>query len=271
MQSELHPLVGERPFTLERHCLSVMHLKAYETAAERAAGRDVLDVGCNHGYGTALIAEKARSVVGVDVSELAVETARLRHPGLMFQLVSGAALPFPDASFDVVVFFQLIEHLDDPAVFLRDVARVLRPGGLAILTTPNRLTRIEPGGVPWNRFHVREYSASELRDVLAAAFPHVVVRGLHGPARFHEIELGRVAYARRARALRRGGPVRRLQGRVERRLRRAKMVLLERLLGIAFFDRMQRRRLAPFTTAVLSYGESGLETALDLMAICRKR
>jgi SAM-dependent methyltransferase len=270
VQAEDHPLVDDGVLSLPRHCLALVHLKAYETAAEFAAGKDALDIGCNHGYGTAMIGKGARSVVGVDVSEQAVAAARSRHPDVKFEKVSGGALPFPDGSFDFVTFFQVLEHLDDAPAFLADVARVLRPGGRAMLTTPNRVIRIEPGGKPWNRFHVKEYDAAELKATLAKVFPEVEVRGLHGPAEFDQIEFARVADARRMHSLRQGGSFDRFRGRITKKSRRAKARLVEGLLRIPFVAGVQRRRFARYSTAVLAYTAENTDTALDLMAIGRK-
>src|SRR5687768_2807732 len=77
MQAEEHAVIADGPAaSAEEHCLRLMHLKAYEEAAAYAAGRDVLDVGCNTGYGTMRFLDVARRVVGVDVSERAIEVAR---------------------------------------------------------------------------------------------------------------------------------------------------------------------------------------------------
>ncbi len=144
--------------------MSLIHRKAYSRAAELARGREVLDLGCNNGAGTALIAQAARRVRGVDVSPRAIASARrkYRSSGIEFHRVDGAAPQFPDRSFDMVTSFQVIEHVLDVAAYLAEVRRVLRPAGIALLTTPNRVIRLDPGMKPWNRFHVTEYTASGL-------------------------------------------------------------------------------------------------------------
>ena len=133
LQAEEHPLIEDvPPSTPAEHCLRLMHLRAYDEAVKRAAGRDVLDVGCNTGYGTIRFAPVAGRVVGVDVSPLAIEAARERaldgRPE--FIQTSGFELPFPAASFDLVTSFQVLEHVPDATAFLRELARVLRPGGM---------------------------------------------------------------------------------------------------------------------------------------------
>ncbi len=199
LQAEEHPLIEDAPpATPAEHCLRLVHLRAYDEAVAHAAGRDVLDVGCNTGYGTVRFVPVARRVVGVDVSPGAIEAAAARAPGGQpeFILTSGFELPFPDASFDLVSSFQVLEHVPDPLAYLREIARVTRPGGEVILATPNAAIRLDPGMTPWNRFHVHEYLAAELHDLLAQVFPRVQVRGLFGTPTLYETEIRRVDAAR---------------------------------------------------------------------------
>jgi SAM-dependent methyltransferase len=197
---EDHPLVDAgHVLSASDHVLRLIHLKAYADAAVQCAGRTVLDVGCNDGYGTVILAPGARSVAGVDVSSHAIESAR-RRPGaeaIDFRVVGGAGLPFPDESFDVVTAFQVIEHVPDPRSFIAELRRIVRVGGVVLITTPNAAIRLDPGMTPWNPYHVREFTADELRSELASTFEDVDVRGLFGPPAVASIELARSAAARR--------------------------------------------------------------------------
>ena len=200
LQAEEHPLIEDAPpVTSAEHGLRLVHLRAYDEAVAHAAGRDVLDVGCNTGYGTIRFLPVARRVVGVDVSPGAIEAARDRaldgRPE--FVLTSGLGLPFPDASFDLVSSFQVLEHVPDALAYLRELARVTRSGGEVILATPNAAIRLDPGMTPWNRFHVREYRAAELAQLLSEVFPEVRVRGLFGTPTLYETEIRRADAARR--------------------------------------------------------------------------
>jgi 2-polyprenyl-3-methyl-5-hydroxy-6-metoxy-1,4-benzoquinol methylase len=199
LQAEEHPLIEDvPPSTPAEHCLRLMHLRAYDEAVKHAAGRDVLDVGCNTGYGTIRFAPVARRVGGVDVSPLAIEAARERaidgRPE--FIQTSGFELPFPAATFDLVTSFQVLEHVPDATAFLRELARVLRPDGIMILATPNAATRLYPGMTPWNRFHVHEYRADELAGLLGTVFDGVRVLGMVGAPELYETEIRRVDAAR---------------------------------------------------------------------------
>ena len=199
LQAEEHPLIEDvPPTTPAEHCLRLMHLRAYDEAVKHAAGRDVLDVGCNTGYGTMRFAPVAGRVVGVDVSPRAIEAARERaldgRPE--FIQTSGFELPFPAGTFDLVTSFQVLEHVPDATAFLRELARVLRPGGTVILATPNAATRLYPGMTPWNRFHVVEYRADELTELLRTVFARVKVLGMVGAPELYETEIRRVDAAR---------------------------------------------------------------------------
>ena len=142
------------------------HQVVYQRLAPRCAGRDVLEAGCGEGYGADLIAGVARRVVAVDYDEAAVAHVRGRYPRVEVMQANLAELPLPDASVDVVVNFQVIEHLWDQAQFVAECARVLRPSGLLMMSTPNRITFSPGRDTPINPFHTRELNAGELTELL---------------------------------------------------------------------------------------------------------
>jgi 2-polyprenyl-3-methyl-5-hydroxy-6-metoxy-1,4-benzoquinol methylase len=176
------------------YLIYLFHTVTYRWAGRSVAGKDVLDYGCGSGYGAALLAEEARSVVGVDVASDVIEVAagRYQHPNLRFQLVGEAGpLPFGDASFDVVTSFQVIEHVPDVDRYLAEIARVLRPLGTVLLATPNRAVRLYRFQQPWNRWHVTEYDRQGLTAVVANYFRHVELFDMTGEKRVVGIELAR--------------------------------------------------------------------------------
>ena len=152
------------------------HLARYVFASRRAQGRRVLDAGCGTGYGAALLAGQANWVCGVDVSGEAIEFARshYRRDNLCFLRASVTALPFPEASFDVIVAFEVIEHLADWRGLLAELRRVVTPEGECLISTPNRLYYAEARGESGpNPYHHREFDWQELRAELADFFPFV--------------------------------------------------------------------------------------------------
>ena len=154
------------------------HLARYAFAARLAAGKRVLDAGCGTGYGSAELARLANSVVGADLAAEAVDYARdhYRLPNLRFEQASCTALPHPEASFDLVVAFEVIEHLADWREMLREARRLLAPGGQFVVSTPNRLYYTESRGESGaNPFHVHEFDFDEFRQELSAVFPHVTL------------------------------------------------------------------------------------------------
>jgi len=159
------------------------HQVVYQRLAPRCAGREVLEAGCGEGYGADLIAGIARRVIAVDYDEAAVAHVRSRYARVQVMQANLAQLPLPDASVDVVVNFQVIEHLWDQAQFVSECARVLRPSGLLMVSTPNRITFSPGRDTPINPFHTRELNACELTQLLVdAGFSGVSISGLfHGP------------------------------------------------------------------------------------------
>lgn len=180
-------ITGERtlPGIPEENYWFQRHVVAYRFAAERVAGVDVLDAGCGEGYGASILAGRAKSVLGIDLERDVIDHAAERYPNVRFEAGDLSTLAFPKGSFDAIVSFQVIEHLQSPRGFASECARVLRPGGLLVLSTPNRLT-FSPEGVR-NPFHTVEFAPDELRGVLEERF-HVQMLG----GTFHRMRLSLV-------------------------------------------------------------------------------
>ncbi|OBI45258.1 class I SAM-dependent methyltransferase [Mycobacterium colombiense] len=181
------------------------HEVVYQRLAERCVDADVLEAGCGEGYGADLIAGVARRVIAVDYDEAAVAHVRSRYPRVDVMQANLAQLPLPDASVDIVVNFQVIEHLWDQTQFVVECARVLRPSGLLLMSTPNRITFSPGRDTPINPFHTRELNAAELtRLLIDGGFTDVSVSGLfHGP-RLREMDArhgGSIIDAQIARAV----------------------------------------------------------------------
>jgi 2-polyprenyl-3-methyl-5-hydroxy-6-metoxy-1,4-benzoquinol methylase len=212
------------------------HLVVYEWIAARCAGLKVVDMACGEGYGTAVLARRAREVTGVDANPEALEHARLKYtrPGVRF--VRNMIELHAEAC-DSVVFLQTIEHVPDPAGVLRHFREM---AGTVYVSTPNLLTLAPPGadksGNPW---HLREYRAAEFRALCESVFDHVELHGLFHARKLRAHEL----------ALRAGWD------RVHTALRITK----------AFYDR--------FTPAIgtgdFALRREGLEDALDFIAVLR--
>jgi SAM-dependent methyltransferase len=148
------------------------HVARYEFAARHASGRSVLDIACGAGYGSAMLAHAgAVHVDAVDLSEPAIAHARKHyaHDAIDFQV--GDIYRFDTATrFDLIVSFETIEHVDDYHAALRNLARLLRPGGHLIVSSPNRpLTSPHARTLhdkPGNSYHVHEFTIDELTAAL---------------------------------------------------------------------------------------------------------
>jgi SAM-dependent methyltransferase len=165
------PLTGERtiPGLAEENYWFRRHEVVYQRLRDRCACRDVLEAGCGEGYGADLIADVARRVIGLDYDEATIAHVRARYPRVDMRHGNLAELPLPDASVDVVVNFQVIEHLWDQPQFVAECLRVLRPSGVLLMSTPNRVTFSPGRDTPLNPFHTRELNAREMTELLETA------------------------------------------------------------------------------------------------------
>ena len=231
-------LTGERtlPDVPEENYWFRRHLVVYEWIAARVAGLRVVDLACGEGYGSAVLAGSAASVVGVDANPDAFEHARLKYtrPGVRFvrNMIELHSEPC-----DAVVFLQTIEHVPDPEGVLRHFKEM---AGTVYVSTPNLLTLAPAGadksGNPW---HLREYRVAEFRALCESVFERVELYGL-----FHARKL-----------------------RVHELALRSGWDRVHAALGItkAFYDR--------FTPAIgardFALRRDGLEGALDFVAVLR--
>lgn len=201
------PLTGERtiPGLAEENYWFRRHEVVYEQLAARCANRDVLEAGCGEGYGAALIAELASRVIALDYDEATVAHVRAKYPKVDVRHGNLAELPLDDGAVDVVVNFQVIEHLWDQGRFVAECHRVLRPGGVLLMSTPNRITFSPGRDTPLNPFHTRELNAAELTELLVdGGFTMEAMLGVHHGPRLRELDArhgGSIIEAQIARAV----------------------------------------------------------------------
>ena len=158
--------------------IEVEHWHRYALARQFVADKDVLDIASGEGYGSHYLAEKAKSVVGVDISTDAVNFAKEKYinPNLEYRKGNCGAIPLADHSVDVVVSFETIEHHDQHEEMFLEIKRVLRPGGLLILSSPDKLNFSEIPNIKVE-FHIKELYRHEFEDLVKKHFKHYTIVG----------------------------------------------------------------------------------------------
>lgn len=173
------PLTGERtvPGIWHENYWFLRQELVYQWVHHRFGRGRVLDAGCGEGYGAQLLSGRAEPVVGIDYDDATIRHVRSSYPAVTVARANLVQLPFADAAFDVVASLQTIEHLWDQPAFVAECARVAAPGGVVIMSTPNRLT-FPPGNI----CHYRELDADEFARLLPPWLRLVELLGLrHGP------------------------------------------------------------------------------------------
>lgn len=154
----------------------MLHYHRYLAATGLVRGKQVLDIASGEGFGSWFLAQSAAEVTGVDISAAAVAhaTRRYGHDSLRYFQGDCRAIPLPDASVDVVVSFETLEHISEHEVFMTEIQRVLRPGGVLLISTPDLEGYNASMDVP-NAFHERELSRTEFVALLHQNFGHVAL------------------------------------------------------------------------------------------------
>ena len=165
-------------------------------------GSLVLDLGSGEGYGASYLSD-SHLVVGVDAEKCSIKKSQKKYSNknCFFLPCKGDRLPFKEDVFDVVVSVHVIEHIKEERDFVSEIHRVLSPGGLFFVHTPNRVLRLKPGQRPWNRFHVREYDTLDLKRALSACFSEIDVYGITGRQEIFQYEKNRLNQIKKISAL----------------------------------------------------------------------
>ncbi len=234
----------------------VRHRAAYAHAialARRTRPARILDLGCGTGYGTRELASTQSGVFAIDRISPDPEA---RHPDVHFVRADAGGIPLRSGCFDMLVSFQVIEHLQDPASYLDTIARVLSPAGVALISTPNLRESDRE-----NPFHVREYAADELSALLGRYFADVEMLGVHAtpaPKAYYDARL------RRIRAIVRLDPLG-----LRRVLPRKLIDTLFGMLAVVVRRGIAQSEGLPDVTLDDFPIEPARDDCLDLLAVCR--
>ncbi len=236
------------------------HLAAYAYARTLAQGKRVLDAGCGEGYNTQSLHDVAGHVTGVDYSEAAIQFCKKTwtKPNLRFEHIDLTNPVGFDDTFDLVLNFQVLEHIEDDRAFLEALKARLGADGHLLLTTPNRLMSFSE-----NPYHVREYTSDELRRLLESVFGTVELQGMCGNDKVTKFDKAR-------------------QQSVERILRLDPLglrnLLPQGIINFAFANlaklvRSQAKNAAgedPIVPGDFFVSDENLDSALDLVALCSR-
>lgn len=171
------------------------HLERYCFAVKFIENKNVLDVACGCGYGTSFLARHgAKSVIGIDRSKEALERAKFyTEPNLKFINGDAYRLESENNTFDVIISFETIEHLDNPIKFVTELQRVLKKDGTLIISTPNKLVHSPASLKPVNPHHVHEYFNEEFKTLLFSFFSNIQFFGQRAPneqGKFEIVQIG---------------------------------------------------------------------------------
>lgn len=154
--------------------LHLMHIATYEYAKNFVKNKKVLDFGCGSGYGTHMLSENTESIIGVDISNEAIEYAKkeYRSSNLSFMTIS----ELENEKFDIITSFQVIEHVPNDREYTANLKKMLNPGGILIISTPDKKHRLfKYIQQPWNIFHLKEYTSESLHKTLLKQFKKVEI------------------------------------------------------------------------------------------------
>ncbi len=239
-------------------------LVAYNFSKSFVLNKVVLDIGCGEGYGSNYLSKYAKKIIGIDFSGETIEHAKSNYKknNIEFMKMDAINLSFPNNFFDVVCFFQAIEHIRDYNKCLAEIQRVLKPGGFCIISTPNKETRLVLGDVPFNPFHIQEFSVKELHKLLQIYFNTVELYGIQGNARIKKKELSRFKYRSFIRRLRKL-TIYQVKNLIPKEIRMLITRGISKIIGIS--TPLSNVDLEDFTVSKIN-----IRNSLDLLAVCEK-
>lgn len=152
---------------------TIEHLHRYAIASSMVRDKIVLDIACGEGYGANLLAVHAKSVTGIDRDVITIARAKSKYIRYNLQFEEGLVenIPAPSGGFDVVVSFETLEHTIDQEKMLQEIKRVLKPGGLLIISTPNKKYYSDAETFD-NPFHLKELYEDEFKEIISRFFKH---------------------------------------------------------------------------------------------------
>jgi len=169
------PWTGERYVTQLKGDIELEHKHRYALACELSKGKRVLDIACGEGYGSEMLSQNAKSVVGVDIDPATVAHAMTKYRSPKMKFIEGACekIPLPDKSVDLVVSFETLEHIEDHDKFLGEIERVLDSGGILVISTPEKAAYSDkPRHV--NPFHKKELYREQFLRLLSQKYGHMI-------------------------------------------------------------------------------------------------
>lgn len=164
----------------DRHIKVAIHGAFYRWAKNFVKGKNVLDAGCGEGHGTAILAETANQVVGIDIKARIIEKASRCYPlnNVEFRVENCQKMSFQPGSFDIVLCNALFEYLTDVRAFMENAFQLLKPNGLFICGTKNlELSLQKQDGSPLYRNHLQEFTPAELTAELERYYTGVKIYG----------------------------------------------------------------------------------------------
>ncbi len=235
-------------------------MAAYVNALDLVVGRTVAEVGCGRGAGTALLAEVATKVIAIDYDARCIEANRAERDDDVVTFVVAEVPPLPPVALrmDVLVCFQMIEHVADPRPLLEAMREAVLPGGAVLLSTPNAEESLSP-----NPYHLHEYRGPELQAVLESIFDRVTLYSVVGDTVFQRYWMANKERVRRVLRWDPLGVNRYLPARLKRRL----YDLASRRMR-ARLQEDHTTRAADITPENFQFVPGLVPGALDFYAVC---
>ncbi len=181
--------------SIEEYNLFLKHKFVYELVAKYIKKTDkVLEIGCGTGYGTEILSKTGASIYAIDIDEETIKECQKHsvQTNIKFFAYDGKKINLPEKSFDIIISFQVIEHIRKDISYLRNIKKLLKPNGFFFISTPNRNYRLTKNQKPWNPFHIREYDSKSLSNVVTQIFPNTTIFSISSIKALSDIEKERV-------------------------------------------------------------------------------